>query len=338
MDVGVGERRGLIPLPTGFDPLDPGRDGPQRATHRLARSGGRMVRYIDAGDADRRPLVFFGGLGTSVGAFFLTEFARSLRETLGLRVISVERNGFGETSFDPSLGYDEATGDVLAVLDVLGIERFALVAFSGGGAYAARLAARAPQRLLSLHLAAATAGPLPGGGAPALLSVADVAELARDPRAMWEFPASSPVHRIPGFVTAAQEEGVRALRVVGHGAEALAHEWRLLCSEPLPDLEAVKAPAFLYWGEDDTLVPPAHAQAWSGGLPNVVACRGYPGEAHDVQYRHWDQIMLDAAALGQVTLICRGGKAALVPSEEAAEQLAAGAAVGLCAWRTSDDL
>ena len=38
-----------------------------------------------------------------------------MRERLQLRVISVERNGFGMTRFDPSLGYRDAVDDVLSV-------------------------------------------------------------------------------------------------------------------------------------------------------------------------------------------------------------------------------
>jgi hypothetical protein len=30
----------------------------------------------------------------------------------------------------------------------------------------------------------------------------------------------------------------------------------------------------------------------------VAALRGYRGEGHDVQYRHWEQILLDIAGLG----------------------------------------
>ena len=93
------------------------------------------MRYIDAGEPGWRAVVFFGGLGTSVGAFSLTEFARSTRESLRLRVVSVERNGFGGTSFDAARGYAEAADDVLAVLSALAIERFAVVAISGGAPY-----------------------------------------------------------------------------------------------------------------------------------------------------------------------------------------------------------
>jgi pimeloyl-ACP methyl ester carboxylesterase len=280
-------------------------------------------------------MVFFGGIGTSVHAFELTEFARTMRERLRLRAISVERNGFGETPFDPSLGIGDAVDDVLCVLDLLGIDRAVVVAFSGGGPYAAALAARVPERLSSLHLAAAAAGSLIAGSSRASEIARDGAKLARDPSAFWGFPADSPVHRIPGFDEAAAAEGVRGLGRDGRGAAALAHEWRLLSGAPLPPLDGVSAPAYLYWGTDDEVVPSAHAGAWREALGGEVVLRRYVGEAHDVQYRHWDQILLDGAGLGARTLICHEGEAALVSADEVDRLLEAGATLGLCAWRAS---
>jgi pimeloyl-ACP methyl ester carboxylesterase len=239
------------------------------------------VRYIDEGEPTWRPMVFFGGLATSVRVFELTEFARSQRERLGLRAISVERNGFGETPFDPSLGIGDAVDDVLCVLEELAIDRFAVVAISGGGPYAAALAARIPDRLISLHLASAAAGGLPVGDVP------------RDPIEMWRYPPDSPVHGIPGFDEAAAAEGERAL--ARHDTAALDHEWRLLGDTPLPSLQGVTAPTFLYYGGDDEIVTAAHADAWRKALAGPVMLRRYDGEGHDVQYTHWDQILLDAA-------------------------------------------
>ena len=51
------------------------------------------------------------------------------------------------------------------------------------------------------------------------------------------------------------------------------------------------APAYLYWGTDDELVPPGACAAWQHALGDVAALRRYEGEGHDVQYRHWDQIL-----------------------------------------------
>ena len=221
---------------------------------------GRVVRYIDEGAADWRTAVFFGGLGTDVSAFYETEFARELRERLRLRFVSVERNGFGMTPLDESLGYADAADDVVSVLESLGVTRFAIVAISGGAPFAAALATRVPSRVLSLHLAAAAAGPLTASCGTASVLYASERQLELDP--------------------------------------ALAHEWRLLSTEPLPDLSGVRAPAYLYWGAADEVVPVDHVRAWRQALPRVAALRGYPGEGHDVQYRHWEQILLDVAGLG----------------------------------------
>jgi non-heme chloroperoxidase len=227
----------------------------------------RVVRYIDEGAAEWRSVVFFGGLGTDVNAFYVTEFAREARERLRLRFVSVERNGFGMTPFDPALGYSEAVDDVLSVLEMLSVGRFAVVAISGGAPFAAALAARVPQRVLSLHLAAAVAGPLVASCGTASALYALPALLAGDP--------------------------------------PLAHEWRLLCNEPLADLSALYAPAYLYYGLEDDVVPPeVHVREWRRVLPRVAALRAYPGEGHDVQYRHWEQILLDIAGLGA----CRPGR------------------------------
>jgi non-heme chloroperoxidase len=273
-----------------FDPV-PIEPGPIQL---LDSPDGRRLRYLELGAANWTPFVFFGGLATSVGAFGLTEFARGTRESLGLRAISVERNGLGETPFAPDLGYPEAVSDVLAVLAMLGVDRFSVVAFSGGGPFAAALAARVPERVRSLHLASAAAGALTAslGGAAELF--ADAAALARDPASMWELPPESSLHEIPGFVDAARAEGIRALPR-DRGERALAHEWRLLSGSALPDLSAVDAPSYLYWGTEDQVVPPEHAHAWSQALPNVSAGREYPGEGHDVPYRHWAQILHDLA-------------------------------------------
>lgn len=261
----------------------------------LATAPERLARYVDTGEAGWHPVVFFGGLGTSAGAFTLTEFARPRRETLRLRFVSVERNGFGDTPFTPGRGFDDAVGDVLTVLDGLGVERFSVVAISGGGPYAARLAARVPERVASLHLAAATSGGelLRRGAAGALL--ADLETIVADPEAFWDYPPESPVRLIPGFVEAAHQEGRRALGDQGRAGPALAHELTLLCSEELPDLRSMPAPAFLYWGALDETVPLEQAQAWQAALGPDVILRVYPDAGHDVQYLRWREILDDIA-------------------------------------------
>jgi non-heme chloroperoxidase len=253
---------------------------------------------------------------------------------LGLRVVCVERNGFGQTPFDPGLGVADYVDDVLDVLATLAIERFAIVAMSGGAPYAIALAARVPERVISVHLAAASSGPLPGGPTEELAAMAaDLPRLAREPKSFWGYPPGSPVYRIPGFVDAAYAEGARAAFVAGQMGEPgpLRHEWGLQ-ARPLPDVSAVAAPVYLYYGTEDALSPPAHVGVWRRAFPNVHAVRLYEGEGHDVQYRHWDQILVDLAGMGDLILICWRGKSLLVDARDAGDHLARGATLGLCAW------
>jgi pimeloyl-ACP methyl ester carboxylesterase len=253
------------------------------------------VRYLDTGERGWRPVVFFGGLGTSAGAFSLTEFARPLRETLRLRFVSVERNGFGDTPFTPGVGFEQAVDDVLGVLHMLRVERFSVVAISGGGPYAGRLLARVPELVASLHLAAATSGGelLRRGAATAIL--ADLEAIVADPAGFWEYPPESPVRLIPGFVEACRQEGQRALGNPRRAASALAHELALLGSWELPDLREVVTPSFLYWGAHDELVPLEHAWVWQTALGPDVTLRVHPDAGHDVQYLHWREILADIA-------------------------------------------
>ncbi|NSC20652.1 alpha/beta hydrolase [Streptomyces albus subsp. chlorinus] len=313
-----------------FDPLGP-------PMHQL-RHAGRTVHYSDTGEKDGTPVVFMGGTGTTARASGMTEFLRTTRQKLGLRLISVERNGFGDTEYDPELGFRDYTADVRAVLDELGVRKAAVVAISGGGPYAAHFAAAAPERISSLHLAAALP---PYGDRPAYCGKSDkeleeyFGEQIRDPRAWWAFPEDSPVRDIPGFTDTAEEDGARSFYLRGQKGDpsAQVHEQRLYCDRPGPDLSGLKAPAFVYTGEKDTTVPPAAQARWKAELPGSPTVRGYGDSGHDVQYRHWDRILLDMAGYADRTAVCTGRTTRVLPGKEAERALRKGATEGSCAWR-----
>ncbi|MEB4616543.1 alpha/beta fold hydrolase, partial [Leucobacter sp. M11] len=295
-------------LPGDFDPLGP-------SVGRWLAPSGRELAFLDDGEPGGIPLVLFGGAGTSVRAARLLEFARSLRLALGVRLLSVERNGLGQSAYDPAAGFDEHAADVWALLDRLGISRPSLVAISGGGPYAARLAAARPERIRSMHLACAITDLSQPGTSPALPASFDLDAISRDPTQWWAFPEDSPVHRIPGFADSVIEEALRGRFARGRDTppEGLAQAIRLLREAPLPELSAVRAPVHTSWGLADRLVPVAHRDRWLAALPGPATQRDYPGEGHDVQYRHWDQILADVATLGGGTLLSRAGRTFLVP-------------------------
>jgi len=306
--------------------------------HSLTRAG-RTSYYIDEGDPGGRPVVFIGGAGTSVEAFQLTEFARTSREELGLRVISVERNGFGESPLDLDLDYADYNDEILAVLEHLGVDRFAILAISGGGAYATQLAAQVPERVISLHAAAAVSSTLPTRTPPNCAPTLEQRNVQNafwyaNPKSWWGVPGS-PVLVIPGWQATAYLDAVRSFYLGGQLGDpsALSHEQMLPCgADAVVDAARITAPTYLYWGGADTSVPVSVMARWQAALPNVVKAAIYPGEGHTVQYRHWDQILVDMAGYADYTVVCRNGQTRLVPDDRADAIVGKGATLGLCAW------
>lgn len=314
---------------TRFDDVAP-------AVQTLAGPNGRAIHYIDTGEAGWRPVLFIGGTGTSARAFLMTEYLQTLRRQLHLRFISVERNGFGDTVYDPNWSYADYADEVAAVLDRLALPRFAMIAISGGGPYAAHIAARMPERLLSIHMMAALAETRHSAmdcSVP-IETLAAGASAVANPQAWWHMPDSSPTKRIPGFADRSYDEGARAFFIRGQKGDPTpeAAEMKRYCAA-LPDVSMAKAPLFTYYGAADPLVVPANGAWWRTHFGGPSTERAYPGEGHDTQYRHWDQALLDMAGFGDRVLVCADGTARLAKPGDVAALQARGATLGICAWR-----
>lgn len=301
-------------------------------------SDGRQLHYIDEGEAGWRPVVFIGGLGTSLAAFQLTEFARTSREALGLRMISVERNGFGESEFDPDRGYAGYTEDVLAVLDTLDVDEFAIVAISGGGAFAAHIAASVPERVLSLHAAAAVSWTLPTRDeidcSMSLEAWNEANEQwTHNPKIWWGVPGS-PVLAVPGWQAAAYADATRAFYLGGQLGDpsALSREFTQRCDDDaVVDPSLITAPVYLYWGDEDSSVPMSVMEQWQEAIPEIRRARVYQGAGHTVQYEFWVQILADMAGHDDHIVVCRDAETRLIPEDEAGDLPR-----GICAWHGTD--
>jgi pimeloyl-ACP methyl ester carboxylesterase len=315
-------------LPAQFDSLGP-------TVQSLILPNGREVHYIDDGEPGWLPVVFTGGLGTSVRVIRLLDFLKSMRHQLNIRIITVERNGYGQTEYDNSLGMADYAIEVEAVLELLGIEKFAVFGISGGGPYTAKIAARNADRLLSIHMAA-TSPALNSGKRCENDSPANIyRDMLRYPMQFFGFPEHSPMHQVEGFQDTAYDEAARAHNIRGQSADPipLAHEIGLYCKEGAVDSSKVKVPVYVYRGLADEVLGAGDPDLWQQSYPNArVSFRGYPGEGHDVQYRHLDQILLDIAGFGGEILVCKGNTHEMVTPEKLQLELKNGAALGLCSW------
>ncbi|MDR1545636.1 MAG: alpha/beta hydrolase [Deltaproteobacteria bacterium] len=311
---------------------------------KFVNSEGRNLTYIDEGEKEWRTVLFFSGSGTSAQAFYLTEFLRSLRLELKLRFISLERNGFGETEFVAGQNFQDHAKDIKQLLDSLGVDKFAGVAISGGGPYLEAAAAAMPERVVSLHYAAAFSNsetePLNSCKRireNAKKYYADLASWVRNPKVWWDLGTNTSIHKIPAFQDTANNEGAHSFFIRGQMADPapIVHEYALFCKAPAPaGPSEIEAPVYMYYGTADKSVPPVHAEFWKRHYPKgAQTLRLYQDEGHDVQYRHWDQILVDLAGLGDKTVVCRDGRPRLVKADAADKLLADGkATLGLCMW------
>ena len=121
---------------------------------------GRSLEVVSQGPADALPLVFHGG--TPVAAVLYPPIVDAAIES-GLRFITYSRPGYATSDPAPGRTVADAAGDVVAVLDELGIDRFVTIGWSGGGPHALACAALLPDRCAAAATIAAVA-PYPAEG------------------------------------------------------------------------------------------------------------------------------------------------------------------------------
>jgi pimeloyl-ACP methyl ester carboxylesterase len=113
-------------------------------THAAEAPDGRTLTFAEWGDPDGFPVFSLHGTPNS-------RFARHYDEgkyaEAGARVITYDRPGYGGSEQNAGRRVVDCVGDVAAIADALGIERFAVTGASGGGPHALAVAARLPERV-----------------------------------------------------------------------------------------------------------------------------------------------------------------------------------------------
>jgi pimeloyl-ACP methyl ester carboxylesterase len=112
----------------------------------IALRDGRTVGYTDSGTPGQTALVWcHGGPGSRLEPAGFAQTGGT-----DVRVIGIDRPGYGKSTPRPGRSIADWVPDALAVLDHLGIERCVALGVSTGGAYALALAALAPRRVLGV--------------------------------------------------------------------------------------------------------------------------------------------------------------------------------------------
>lgn len=147
---------------------------------------GRNIGIAEYGKKDGIPVFFFHGTPGS-RLIFLHDDETAKRH--GIRIISLDRPGFGLSDPKPNRTLLDWPDDVEGVADLLGIEKFSIIGVSGGGAFAAACAYKIPHRLHSVNI---VSGPTPfqNGKAPSSMLRANKIAFFLSRRMPWLVKAS----------------------------------------------------------------------------------------------------------------------------------------------------
>jgi pimeloyl-ACP methyl ester carboxylesterase len=120
---------------------------------------GRELAWTEFGDRDGAPIVaFHGSPGSSYDFAGVSETAAGN----GVRLIAVDRPGYGLSTFDPARSYERGAHDIDELADHLAIDRFAVIGHSSGGPNAAACARFLADRLTCCAIVSGPAPPEAG--------------------------------------------------------------------------------------------------------------------------------------------------------------------------------
>jgi len=117
-----------------------------RENQTLSLPNGRILGYAEYGYPNGFPVFIFHGFPSSrLEAYPVDRIARRRR----LRIIALDRPGFGLSTLQPHRRITDWPADVMAFAQDTHIDRFAVLGVSGGGPYALACAHALPHEMLS---------------------------------------------------------------------------------------------------------------------------------------------------------------------------------------------
>jgi 3-oxoadipate enol-lactonase len=227
------------------------------------------LQHLVEGPADAPALVLLNSLGTDLRMW--DPQAAALRDEL--RIVRCDARGHGGSPMaPPPWDLAELGGDVLALLDSLGIERASFAGVSLGGATAVWIAAHAPERVTSLvacFTAAWFGPPDPWLERAATVRADGIAAVSEGVLGRWFTDAIDPGlrARMKTMLEATPPEGYAA------ATEVVAH------LDLRDDLAKITAPTLVLSGSEDPATPPPVGRKLAEGIPGADFVE-VPGAAH----------------------------------------------------------
>lgn len=257
----------------------------------LTLADGRRLGYLEQGDPTGRPVVALHGTpGSRLTGY---PYEQHLVDN-GIRLITYDRPGCGDSDRAPGRSVADAAADICALLDSLGIDRAAVLGGSGGGPHALAMATLAPERCTLVHCFVGVA-PIDADGldffagmdpenvrkfraAAQGLAVAE-AEIAQDFEDILDRARNEDPEKLLGALKL-PEADLAILREIGahavaatieggkHGVGGFLDDFVAIAKPWGFDPRRASAPVLVSYGAHDVNVPPGHGAWLAANVPN----------------------------------------------------------------------
>ncbi|HEY8217473.1 MAG TPA: alpha/beta hydrolase [Acidimicrobiia bacterium] len=277
---------------------------------------GRELAWIELGNPDGAPVVVLHG---TPGSRYQVASRVEPIVAAGIRFIALDRPGYGHSSYHARQRLADAATDVACLAEHLGIERFAILGYSGGGPYAAACAHFLPDRVRTAGLVSCVGLLAEPGSEAGMMGInrlvsrlARLSQQAAYPAfafSTWycrrwpEQSLASAAHQIPPCdLEVLNQPDIRAAtlrefqRSTLGSAAAAAQDFALFSRDWGFRLEDISVPVHVWQGDADRNVPAAHARLLARSIPNAQL-HECPGEGHMLIFDRLEDILRTLTAI-----------------------------------------
>lgn len=271
---------------------------------------GRDLAYAEYGDLQGKAVFFFHGIPGS--RLFRPPDDISYR--MGVRVITVDRPGYGGSTYQHGRVLSDLPEDVRILADYLGVEDFFVAGHSGGGPYALACARALANRVIGATTLSG-AGPVDIPGATTGLTTVNrlgfryahylpwsatrliirlvYSSRARDPeKAMAADDGKRPtadetLMKNKELRKMCLETEIEAFR---QGLKGMARDVYLITRQWDFKLEDIRVPVHIWHGTEDNLTTLVMARSMAAKIP-IASITLLSGKGHLLLLDHWEEIL-----------------------------------------------
>lgn len=279
-------------------------DNPENRTVKL--KDGRVLGYAEYGDPKGKPLLYFHGWPSSR---FSGNRVDKAAKRLHVRVISVDRPGYGLSDYQPNRKLLDFPNDVSELADILKIHKLAILGVSGGGPYAAAVAYALGKRITAAGIAVGLAPTyipdICDGMAwtnkvswtnyhrsvflryAAACSIWAQAKIIRADLTSLFLSSADKQLRNDSFKKTMQRDRLESIR---QGAKGAALDLELYTKNWGFELKEIRVPVFLWYGENDKNVSLAMGKYYASQIPKSKLTV-FPGGGHFSWWVHAEEVV-----------------------------------------------